>query len=107
MIRTIPMRAYAPRHPHAIPTRSLARTVSRAVGALVAALCAALLCTGLVGYGIARAGAPARVPAASQPAGLAAVHTAAMDKEASALKAAVQSLPAFPDPYPAAAGVAP
>jgi hypothetical protein len=51
------MRAYAPRHPHATPARSLARTVSRAVGALVAAFCAALLCIGLVGYGIARAGA--------------------------------------------------
>jgi hypothetical protein len=83
--------------------------VSRAVGALVAAFLAALLCIGLVGYGIARAGAPARVPVAAQVTGVAAaaVHAAPMDREAAEMKAAVQALPAFPDPYPAAAGVAP
>ena len=103
MIRTIPMRAYAPRHPHAIPTRSLARTVSHAVGALVAAFCAALLCIGLIGYGIARAGASARIPAAAA----AAAQAAPVGHEAAELRAAVQALPAFPDPYPAAAAVAP
>jgi hypothetical protein len=104
MMKTIPMRAYAPRHPHAIPTRNLARTVSRAVGALVAAFCAALLCIGLVGYGIARAGAPARLPAA---AAAVTAQAAPLGHEAAELKAAVQALPAFPDPYPAAAGVSP
>ena len=107
MIRTIPMRAYAPRHPHAIPTRSLARTVSHAVGALVAAFCAALLCIGLVGYGIARAGAPARLPSAAAAVTTVTAQAAPVGHEAAELKAAVRALPAFPDPYPAAAGVAP
>jgi hypothetical protein len=100
------MQAQAPRRPHAIPTRSLARTVSRTLSTLAAALCAALLCAALVGYGIARAGAPARV-AAGPLAGAAAVQTASDKKEAAELREAVQALAAFPDPYPAAAGVAP
>lgn len=109
MIRTIPMQAHAPRRPHAIPTRSLARTVARTLGALVAAFCAALVCFALVGYGIAHAGAPARVAAGQLTAAAApvAVHTASDGKEAADMKAAVQALPAFPNPFPAAAGVAP
>ena len=107
MIRTIPLQVPAARRPHAIPTRSLARRVSRTLGTLAAAFCAALLCVALVGYGIARAAAPARVPVAGQVTVTAAAPTAADHKQAAELKAAVQALAAFPNPYPPAAGMAP
>lgn len=107
MIRTIPLQVHVARRPHAIPTRSLARRVSRTLGTLAAAFCAALLCAALVGYGIARAAAPGRVAVAGQLTGAAAAPTAADGKEAAELKAAVQALAAFPNPYPPAAGMAP
>ncbi|MFS2033501.1 hypothetical protein ACEN8I_05685 [Polaromonas sp. CT11-55] len=104
MIRTIPLQVHAPRRPHAIPTRRQKRT--RMLGAFVAALGAALLCAALVGYGIARAAAPARLPS-GQSTGTVAAPALADGKEAGELRAAVRALPAFPDPYPAAAGMAP
>jgi hypothetical protein len=107
MTRTIPLQIHAARRPHAISTRSLARRVSCTLGTLAAAFCAALLCAALVGYGIARAAAPAWLPVAGRLTGAAVAPTAAEGKAAAELKAAVQGLAAFPNPYPPAAGMAP
>lgn len=98
MIRTISMQINPARAPHAIPTKRPARTAALSIALVIAAAVAGIF---LVGHSLARAATPvATAPATGQNPVLSVASAADM-------RSAVQSLAAFPDPYPAAAAVAP
>lgn len=101
MIKTISMQAIPPRQPHAIPTTRASRR--RTLGLFVAPVIGmAILAAVLIGHRMAQA-APAGRTAVLAPQ----QASVQLPGSPAAMRAAVQALAAFPDPYPVAAGMAP